>query len=320
MVVRNEEGVLEKKLANLLALDYPPELYDIVVVSDGSSDSTEQILREQARNPRVQIVLKQFSSGKASGLNDAINVASGEVILFVDARQLIDSAALRLLLQNFADPHVGCVSGALILGDPGNGDAGQGMGLYWKIEKYIRELESASGSVVGATGAIYAVPDATILDDVYIPLEVARQGSRVIFEPRAHAWDSANLGDEREFSRKVRTLTGNYQLVQLAPWVLSSKNPVRFEFISHKLMRLVVPFALAAVLVASIALPGPLYRAALLLQVLFYGLSALAGLRLGRGPLARISDAALTFVVLNSAAALAFVNFLTGRKTVWATR
>jgi hypothetical protein len=108
--------------------------------------------------------------------------------------------------------------------------------------------------------------------------------------------------------------------VQLAPWVLSSKNPVRFEFISHKLMRLVVPFALAAVLVASIALPGPLYRAALLLQVLFYGLSALAGLRLGRGPLARISDAALTFVVLNSAAALAFVNFLTGRKTVWATR
>jgi biofilm PGA synthesis N-glycosyltransferase PgaC len=328
MVVRNEEGVLEKKLANLQALDYPPELYDIVVVSDGSSDGTEQILREQARNPRVQTVLKQFSSGKASGLNDAINLAGGEVILFVDARQLIDSAALRLLLQNFADPDVGCVSGALILGDPGTGDAGQGMGLYWKIEKQIRELESASGSVVGATGAIYAVrrellsavPDATILDDVYIPLEVARQGSRVIFEPRAHAWDSANLGDEREFSRKVRTLTGNYQLVQLAPWVLSSKNPVRFEFISHKLMRLVVPFALAAVLVASIALPGPLYRAALLLQVLFYGLSALAGLRLGRGPLARISDAALTFVVLNSAAALAFLNFLTGRKTVWASR
>ena len=320
--------MIEKKLANLLALDYPPERFDIVVVSDGSSDGTEQILREQARNPRVQIVLKQFSSGKASGLNDGISLASGEVILFVDARQSIDSAALRLLLQDFADPDVGCVSGALILGDPASGDAGRGMALYWKIEKQIRELESASGSVVGATGAIYAVrrellspvPDGTILDDVYIPLEVVRQGRRVIFEPRAHAWDSANLGDEREFSRKVRTLTGNYQLVQLAPWVLSGKNPVRFEFISHKLLRLVVPFALAAVLIASIALPGPMYRAALLLQVLFYGLSALAGFRLGRGPLARISDAALTFVVLNSAAALALVNFVTGRKTVWATR
>jgi len=205
------------------------------------------------------------------------------------------------------------------------GRAARGMGLYWSIEKKIRELESEAGSVVGATGALYAVrrerlvpvPQGTILDDVYIPMQVARQGKRVVFEPRARVWDSPDLGADREFARKVRTLGGNYQLLQLAPWLLSGENPIRFEFVSHKLLRLTVPFALAALLVASMVLSGPVYRGVLGLQVMFYGLSLLAGLRLNPGPLARMSDAALTFVVLNSAAAVAFVNFLTGRKAVW---
>jgi len=212
-----------------------------------------------------------------------------------------------------------------MLGDPDAGEAAKGMGLYWRMEKTIRELESASGSVVGATGALYAVrrelleavPEGTILDDVYIPMQVVRKGKRVLFDARARAWDSPDLGADREFSRKVRTLSGNYQLVQLAPWLLSRGNPIRFEFVSHKLLRLAVPFALAAVLVASIFLSGPIYRSALALQILFYGLSLLAGLRLSRGPLARMSDAALTFVLLNGAAAVAFVNFVTGRKAVW---
>ena len=212
-----------------------------------------------------------------------------------------------------------------MLGDPESGEAGKGMGLYWKIEKRIRELESESGSVVGATGALYAVrrkllaavPEGTILDDLYIPMQVVRQGKRVVFDPRARAWDSPDLGADLEFARKVRTLSGNYQLVQIAPWLVSGENPVRFEFVSHKLFRLAAPFALAAVLVASMVLSGPVYRSALALQVVFYGLSLLAGLRMSGGPLARMSDAALTFVVLNSAAAVAFVNFLSGRKTVW---
>ncbi|MGA2338075.1 MAG: glycosyltransferase family 2 protein [Terriglobales bacterium] len=325
MVVRNEERWLESKLRNLLELDYPQERYQIVVVSDGSTDRTDTILRGHADDPRVQVLMNQLSRGKASGLNDAICLGAGEVIVFTDARQKIEAGAVRLLMESLADPEVGCVSGALMLGDPESGEAAKGMGLYWRIEKEIRRLESESGSVVGATGAIYAVrremltavPEGTILDDVYIPMQVVRQGKRVVFDPRARAWDSADLGADREFARKVRTLSGNYQLVQFAPWLLSSENPVRFEFISHKLLRLSVPFALAALLVASMVLPGPVYRTALALQVAFYGLSLLAGLRLSRGPLARMSDAALTFVVLNSAAAVAFVNFLTGRKAVW---
>ncbi|HEV3304892.1 MAG TPA: glycosyltransferase family 2 protein [Candidatus Sulfotelmatobacter sp.] len=325
MVVRNEERWLEGKLRNLMALDYPPERCQIVVVSDGSTDKTESILREFSNDPRISVVFNQLSQGKACGLNDAMAIARGEVIVFTDARQKIEPAAIRLLMENFADPDVGCASGELMLGDPESGETKRGMGLYWRIEKEIRELEAASGSVIGATGALYAVkhelvsdfPKGTILDDVYLPMQVVKKGKRAVFEPRARAWDVSDLGAEQEFNRKVRTLSGNYQLMQALPWLLSRENPVCFRFVSHKLLRLAVPFALAAAFIASIFLSGVVYRVALVLQLLFYGLSLLALLRLNWGPLARMADASLTFVVLNTAAAVAFANFITGRKPAW---
>jgi poly-beta-1,6-N-acetyl-D-glucosamine synthase len=325
MVVRNEAKILEGKLRNLRRLNYPEDLVEIIVVSDGSTDDTNDILSQWATAPRLRAILAPRGRGKAAGLNDAIKAAGGEVVVFTDARQRIELDALRLLVENFADPAVGCASGELMLGDPNSGEAARGMGLYWRIEKKIRELEAASGSVVGATGAMYAVrrnllvamPPETILDDVYIPMHVSRQGARVVFDPRAHVWDLPDLGTDREFARKVRTLGGNYQLLQLAPWLLTSANPLRFEFVSHKLLRLAAPFALAVVLAASFLLPQPVYRIAFGLQCSFYGLSLLSMVRLKRGPLAGMADAAFTFVVLNMAAAVAFANFVTGRKTVW---
>jgi poly-beta-1,6-N-acetyl-D-glucosamine synthase len=295
------------------------------VVSDGSTDKTEAILHEYASNPRVQVVLNQLSKGKASGLNDALQVAQGEIVVFTDARQRVEPSALRALLADFADPEVGCVSGELMLGDPGPGENGRGMGLYWRIEKKVRELESASGSVVGATGAFYGVrreglvpiPPETLLDDVLIPMQVVRAGMRVVFEPEARAWDVPDQGTGREFGRKVRTLSGNYQLLQLAPWLLTTANPVRFEFVSHKLLRLAVPFALVATLVACVFIPYPFYRVALVLQLAFYALSLLGMSHMKIGFLGRLGDAAFTFVVLNTAALVAFANFVTGRKAAW---
>ena len=325
MVVRNEEGVLRDKLRNLLELEYPAERCQIVVVSDGSTDGTEAILREHARDPRVHAVFNQLACGKACGLNDGMQLATGDVVVFTDARQKIERDTVRLMMESFADAEVGAVSGELMLGEPEVGETGKGMGLYWRIEKRVRELESASGSVVGATGALYAVrrelvaevPADTILDDVFIPMNVVRRGFRVLFDPRAKAWDSASLGADREFRRKVRTLTGNYQLLQLAPWLLGGKNPIRFEFVSHKLMRLVVPFALIALLVAPWFLAGPFYRAAFFAQVGFYGLSILGAAGWKLGPVSRLADAAFTFVSLNTAALVAFANFVTGHTTVW---
>jgi poly-beta-1,6-N-acetyl-D-glucosamine synthase len=325
MVVRNEESVLARKLENLLTLDYPPEKLEVVAVSDGSTDGTAAILEESGNRARVRTVLKSESEGKAAGLNDGIKLAKGEILLFTDVRQTIERGALRLLIENFADPAVGCASGELMLGDPASGETGRGMGLYWRIEKKIRDMESASGSVAGATGAIYCarrdlldpLPVGTILDDVLIPMQVVRKGQRVVFDSRARAWDTPDLGGQREFARKVRTLTGNYQLVQLAPWLLSSGNPIRFEFVSHKLLRLAVPFALVGLFVASALLRQPLYRIALIAQAVFYALSVIAIVGVKVGPLSRIADPARTFVVLNSAALVAFVNFVTGRKAVW---
>lgn len=325
MVVRNEERAVERKLENLLGLEYPEALMEIVVVSDGSTDRTEAVLREYARNPRVHVVMNQLSRGKASGLNDALSIAHGEIVVFTDARQRIEKLGLQALLNNFADPDVGCASGELMLGDPETGEKSHGMGLYWRIEKIVRTMESASGSVVGATGAFYGVrrellqeiPPETLLDDVYIPMEVVRAGKRVVFEPQARAWDLPDLGAEREFARKVRTLSGNYQLLQMQPWILSAANPIRFEFVSHKMLRLMVPFALLTMLLTCAFLSQPFFRAAFLLQVAFYALSLVGMARMKRGPIARTADAALTFVVLNTAAMVAFGKFVTGRKVAW---
>lgn len=327
MVVHNEEKILGRKIDNLLCLNYPKEKFELHVVSDGSTDRTEAILRCYNHDSRVKTTCSPQRRGKSACLNDGIGAAQGSIVLFTDVRQEIESDALQLLVENFADPAVGAVSGELMLGAPSSGEAGMGMGLYWRVEKVIRELESCSGSVVGATGALYAVrrellvplPDDTVLDDVYIPMNVVRQGQRVIFDGRARAWDSPHLGGRREFARKVRTLSGNYQLLQLAPWLVRSGNPIRFEFVSHKLMRLVIPFALVALVVSSALIRTPFYRIALIAQAAFYVIAVLARLAVNLGPVGRVAGAAWTFVVLNAAALVAFKNFVIGRKTVWTT-
>jgi len=326
MVVRNEAVVLERKLKNLLELNYPPDQMEILVVSDGSTDGTESILFKFTHQPRLRLIIGDKTRGKAAGLNDAIRLSAGEIVVFTDARQNIEANALRFLAENFADPTVGCASGQLMLGDPDSGEKARGIGLYWKIEKRIREMESACGSVIGATGALYAVrrsllvllPTETILDDVYLPLHVLRQGKRVIFEPRARAWDVPDQGHQREFARKVRTLSGNYQLFRLAPWLLGPSNPVWIGFFSHKVSRLVVPLALGALLISSIFAAGDVYKVALVLQLAFYALSLWAVVGPKQGLVATVADTAFNFLLLNTAALVALANFVLCRRVAWA--
>ena len=203
-------------------------------------------------------------------------------MVFTDARQKIEPDAVRLLVENFADPQVGCVSGELMLGDPDSGRSSQGMGLYWRIEKKVRRLESASGSVVGATGALYAVrrellvpvPPETILDDVLHPdAGGARREARGVRSAGA-GLGRARPGDWPGVCAQSANAERQLPAVAVGPWLLSRENPIRFEFVSHKLLRLVVPFALLASLAACAFVPRPLYRGAFLLQVAFYALSS----------------------------------------------
>jgi poly-beta-1,6-N-acetyl-D-glucosamine synthase len=232
--------------------------------------------------------------------------------------------AVSELVSCFADPDVGAVSGELLLETATEASSGDALGIYWRIEKAVRKLESATGSVVGVTGAIYAIrrelyteiPAGTILDDVFVPMNVARMGKRVVFQPTAVARDRIFSEKGKEFSRKVRTLTGNYQLLRLAPWLLSPLNPLLFRFISHKLLRLLVPVLLLLMLIASALAAEPFYRAIFWLQVLFYVSAALGTLSPATRRFKPIGIAS-TFVMLNAAAALAFYNFAAGRKKVW---
>jgi poly-beta-1,6-N-acetyl-D-glucosamine synthase len=322
IAVRNEEANLPTKLENLRLLNYPPDRLQIVIASDGSTDRTADILRQRTSDV-VPVILEQ-SNGKGCALNEAVKLAQGDILVFLDARQVVDRDAISELVSCFEDPEIGAVSGELLLETATGGPSEEGLGIYWKIEKIVRKLESASGSVVGVTGAIYAIrrelyteiPRGTILDDVFVPMNVARLGKRIVFQPSAIARDRVFSKKGKEFSRKVRTLTGNYQLLRLAPWLLSASNPLLFRFVSHKLLRLLVPLLLVLMLLSSAIAHGPFYSAIFWLQVLFYVLAMFGALSPPAKKFKPIAIAS-TFVMLNAAAALAFYNFIAGRKELW---
>lgn len=318
LAVHNEEKNLPRKLHNLAALDYPPDCVETVIVSDGSSDGTNSILANwQDANRRM--VFFQKRAGKAVAVNNGVAVARGEIICFTDVRQIIASDALKNLVVSFADDSIGCVSGELMIAEDEKAASANGVGLYWQLEKNLRKWEGLSGSTVGATGAFYAVrkdlvvpmPAGTILDDVYIPLQVARQGQRVVFEHQALIWDHLVPSPRQEFRRKVRTLVGNYQLLKIAPWVVTNSNPLYLRFICHKLLRLLVPFGLVGIVISTLWIRSGIYELALMAQLAFYAMAALRIFGAKLGVLSRLSNISVAFIVLNLAAAVAPFYFVT---------
>ena len=259
--VHDGAPMVQAKLRNLLALDYPTDRLEIVVACDGCSDASAALARGIG-DPRVRVLEFTGRRGKAACLNDAVDAATGDVLLMVDVRQRIEPGALRALVAHLSDPAVGAVGGQLRFEDPGTGFAAS-VDAYWRYESAIRLAEARSGSVVGVSGALYALrrdlfrplPADTVLDDVLVPMQVAAMGARVTWQPDAVAWDHASGSASGERVRKVRTLAGNLQLVQLAPWLLDPRrNPLWFRFLGHKLLRLAAPWAIALLCVASAVL------------------------------------------------------------------
>ncbi|MEK6322225.1 MAG: glycosyltransferase family 2 protein [Acidobacteriota bacterium] len=271
--------------------------------------------------------------GKATALNIGVEIARGEIIIFADARQSFEPDAIKELAANFADPNVGAVSGELLLDGAGGSSVGEGVGLYWKYEKWIRKSESRFSSVIGATGAIYAIrrelwrplPDSTILDDVYTPMGIALGGRRVVFEEKARAHDKAFESPGREFARKVRTLTGNYQLCQLMPRLLFPNSALLFQFYSHKLMRLAAPIFLLLIFAANVFLAATpagnaaelFYRAALAGQLVFYAGVAAGAYLLKHNRRVRLLNFAYVFSLMNAAALIGLLFFVLGKRNIW---
>lgn len=281
IAARNEGRRLPARIANLLASDYPAERMEIIVASDGSTDDTVAALA--AYRDRVT-VLDLPAAGKPAALNAAVRCATQPILVFADARQRFAPDAVRRLVTHFGDPHLGAVSGELMI-DPAASTIGDGVGAYWTYEKWLRRHESQIGSTLGVTGAIYAMrrclwqplPVDTLLDDVLGPMRVVLRGYRVGFEPAARAFDEAAADASAELRRKVRTLAGNFQLFVHEPRLaLPGVNPVWLQFFSHKVGRLFVPYALLALLVSSagLALTHWYYATAFAAQLAFYGLAA----------------------------------------------
>jgi cellulose synthase/poly-beta-1,6-N-acetylglucosamine synthase-like glycosyltransferase len=319
MAARNEAARIETRLRELLSLiDSSGAAGEVILVADGCTDATAETARNIA-DPRIHILVQPQGLGKASALGLAAAEARHDILLLADVRQRWNADAVKMLLENFADPEVGGVSGELMIESaPG---VLAGVGLYWRFEKWLRKQESAVHSTVGVTGAIAAVrrdlfqppPPGTILDDVYWPLVVTMRGRRVVFDGRALAYDRLPDRTHDEFRRKVRTLAGNYQLLTRLPSaVLPWRCPIWFQFISHKLLRLAVPWALLALLVASAVLAGPLYFTLFAVQLAGYAI-ALLGLAPAIGRRVKPASAGASFVVLNAAAWLAFWVWIAGR-------
>lgn len=319
IAARNERGRIAEKIRHLLSLPYAGSR-QIVVVSDGSDDGTAEEL--EAWNGREGVTALHYpgAKGKAFAINQAMPLATGEIVVYNDARQRLAEDALPTLLENFADPSVGCASGELHFETEHK--PGLEATLYWKYERWVRERESRIGSCMGATGAFYAIrrdlfrplPHGLVLDDVFTPLQIALRGWRVLHDSRAVFWDVEAKTSSHEFRRKVRTLGGNYQLLRYLPKLLAPTR-IGVQFFSHKIIRLLVPVFLVTALVSNCFLAGAFYRATLFLQIAFYLLALLAWLVPSALPKPlRIPKG---FVLLNAAALVAMFQFLRGREVTW---
>jgi cellulose synthase/poly-beta-1,6-N-acetylglucosamine synthase-like glycosyltransferase len=308
LAVRNAEAGIADRLRNLLEQAYPPERLDVVVVCNGCADGTEQAAQQvaAAAGGRVRVLTSPAAEAKGGALNAGVAAARGEILVFADARQRFDARAVAELAAAFDDPHVGAVSGRLVIGETSASGGVYAVARYWDVETRLRLAESRTGSVVGTTGAIYAmrrtlyepVPPAIILDDVYLPMRVVAQGFRVTLNPRAIAYDTPSTGLGAEYRRRVRTMVGNLEILRLMPELLVPwRNRIFARYLSHKVLRVLAPALCVALLGSALLLRGPLH---LPVAAALAGVYVLGGVGLVRPSRALALPTA--FVLLHTAA------------------
>ncbi|MEA2031887.1 MAG: glycosyltransferase family 2 protein [candidate division Zixibacteria bacterium] len=321
----NEEIRIQHKLENTLALDYPKEKLEVIVVSDASTDRTDEIVKSFA-NSGVKLLVMPKRYGKHYGQGRGIQHTSNELVVLSDATTFLAPDAIRKISSSFADPAIGCVSGQDRI-DSGE-DKSQGEGVYIRYEMMLRELESKVGSLVGVSGSFFAIRKSlcnewinNMSSDFYMPILAKRRGFRTVSEPLAIGTYKVLHDNKKEFTRKVRTVVHGLEVLF---WFKSILNPFKYGFyslqmFSHKLCRWFVPFCMIIVLATNLLLlnHGLIYSFALILQLLFYMIVTVGFLfkQLQKYSLVRFP---VFFAMVNSSIIVAWYKYMTNQKyLVW---
>lgn len=321
IAVHNGEKFLERKLNSILALNYPRELMEIIVVSDGSDDRTDEIAR--SFEPQGVRLIRLPRGGKPAALSVAAPLAAGEILALTDIRQTLHPDSLRNAISCFADPKVGAVSGELQMA-PAETSEENDFSIYWRYEVWIRKQMSRIDSTFGCNGPFYLmrrslwvpVSSDTLLDDVYLPMTAFFKGFRLTLDSTAIVYETP-IGLHSEFTRKVRLQAGLYQTLQLMPEMLTRRNRMRFHFVSGKYFRMLLPYCLIGIALATIGLPSPWRNWAIAGQIAFYGLAALDVVLPAKFPLKKLTSPIRTFVVLISATLIALRVFFVPPQSLW---
>lgn len=317
----NEEKHLAAKLENLRRLSYPREKLQVVFVSDGSTDGTADILRS-ATDPWIEVVILPERGGKANALNCAVSRARHDILVFSDASTLFEPDAVQKLVRHFGNPDIGAACGALRF--EASSESQQTEGVYWKYESALRLMESRLGASLNASGAVYALRrDAyqplergVVLDDLMVPMNARRRGFRIIYDPEAAATDYAPETIRGEFARRVRIAAGSFQalpeLLRIRLGALTT-----FCFVSHKLLRWLLPLFLIALIVSNAPLVGrPFYAAFAGLQAAFYLWAILGAACYKRLRTVRYALIGHFLVAMNLAFLVGFFRYLRNRRAI----
>jgi len=327
----NEERHIKATIANKLSLHYPPDKLEIIVISDGSEDKTEAIVAS-FKNQGVKLIRQEPRQGKTSALNLAVPQARGDILVFSDANSMYDPDALACLVENFADPDVGYVTGKMVYVNSDGTTIGDGCSAYMRYENMLRSMETRVGSVVGVDGGIDAVRKdlyrpmkADQLPDFVLPLKVVEQGYRVVYEPRALLKEETLHRSEDEYRMRVRvSLRALWALWDMRR-LLDAGRYGRFSFqlFSHKVLRYLGIVFMAGALIANVRLllRGRIYGMIFMLQAAFYGVAYAGHLLTKREGSSRIFSLPYYFCLINIAAGHALIRFLRREKQVlWTPR
>ena len=318
----NEAAVIAHKIENSLALDYPPEQLEIIVVTDGSDDETAAIVKDHA-DRGVRLFHQPQRRGKIAAINRMMPLIDSEIVVFSDANAMIEPESLRALARNFDDPTVGGVAGEKRV-------LGGGEGLYWRYESYLKRCDSAISSVMGAAGELFAIrrrlfepaPPDTLLDDFVISLRLVQAGWRVAYEPEAIVTEPPSPTLAGEWQRRSRNAAGGFQSMRRLPGLLNpARGWVAWQYISHRVLRwAVTPFLLPAIYALNLFLLGmPFYRLTLLAQTAFYAVALMGYALSQRGVQWGPFHTVFYFCFTNVVTLAGFWRYVTGTQPVtWA--